>query len=85
MSDNEVGYIVCKSGRRLYRGEDNHGKTYSVKIAVKCPGGTVPHALVHTHPSGNITLSSQDKRAARQHNIPHICVRTTRVKCYRVE
>ena len=51
--------------------------------SVICRGGKVV-GVVHTHPGGNIDLSEQDKKTAREKNLTHVCVTTKeRTKCYR--
>jgi len=83
----ETGYLICKTGRRLHRMPTASGGRSNVSIPVRCSKGR-PHALNHVHPSGNLTLSEKDIKAARVHNIPHVCVEDgtrTRIKCYRVK
>ena len=58
-----------------------HEKGYSV-----CQNGKVT-ALVHNHPSGNISPSKKDVETAKQHNVK-ICVSVnrngqTKTKCYK--
>ncbi len=50
--------------------------------------GSKATGVVHSHPSGSIKLSSQDKKTAREKNLTHVCVTTQRdgkqrTKCYR--
>ena len=49
-----------------------------------CRNGKVV-ALVHSHPSGSHSLSVQDIKAARQHNV-RICVKARgKTKCYKLK
>jgi len=48
-----------------------------------CRGGKVV-GVVHSHPSGSIKLSSQDKKTAREKGLTHVCVVARgQTKCYR--
>lgn len=46
--------------------------------------GNKPVAVNHTHPSGSIKLSSQDRKTAREKGLAHVCVTVKgKTKCYR--
>ena len=86
MAEVEVGYIVCRSGGHLVRGNSHRGGKSNVSVPVRCPSGK-PTAIVHNHPSNSPSLSRQDKITARTHNLV-VCVQTkhgvkVRTKCYR--
>lgn len=82
--ENERGFVVCKNGR-LVKGPEVEGTSHSVKVPIRCPPGSKPRALVHTHPGGNPNLSDQDKREARRINLP-VCTKTRqfRYRCFKV-
>lgn len=89
----EHGYVVCDCGKgtgeaRLVKGPESEGHQYGVNVDVKCPIGTKPIAIYHTHPgTGNINPSEADMRAAAQNGIPWLCVaipETGRIECYPV-
>ncbi len=86
MAEVEHGYVVCKGKQGLVKGSQASGQRHSVTIPIKCPKRTSPHALVHSHPSGNPALSSQDRATGKQHSL-NVCTVTRRhgVKCYRPE
>lgn len=84
MAEHEIGYLICRTGRRLTRTKTVHGNRRSVSLPSKCKQGK-PFALHHTHPSGNMNLSDQDISTAKKHKIPHVCVQHKRkVKCYKI-
>lgn len=57
------------------RGPESTGHAYGVNVDVKCPSGTKPLVLWHTHPrSGSLHPSDADMKAARENNIPWLCV-----------
>lgn len=84
MRDIERGYVICQ-GRRISKGPVTTGDRHSVDILVRCPAGSRPLAIVHNHPSGNLSPSPLDIKTSREHNVPVICVtHGRRAKCYRV-
>ncbi len=85
--EREKGYLICRGKQGLVRGKTVTGQKHSVNIPMKCPAGTRPVGLVHSHPSGNPSLSSQDRLTGREFKIAHICTVTTShgVKCYRTD
>jgi len=51
--------------------------------SVICRGNKVI-GVSHTHPSGSVKLSSQDRKTAQQKGLKHVCVTTKReTRCYR--
>lgn len=86
MKEIEHGYCVCKDGHLLLKETPIDGQAHSIDIPIKCTRGR-PHALVHTHPSGNINPSRQDLETGKKTNLP-ICVIVRvngrgRVRCYK--
>lgn len=85
---NEIGFILCRTRRgRTRAGPICIGDRTSVNVPVKCPAGSRPEALWHTHPSGSLTLSGQDIQTGQNHGIPHVCVSDGHkgsTKCYKV-
>ena len=80
---NERGYTFCKGGGKIRKGPEVTGTPSNVAIPVRCPSGTKPRALFHTHPGGSIRMSPQDIKTMREKNIP-VCVRVgNKVRCYR--
>jgi len=83
---NERGFSICRtSNGKLVRGKSVSGAAHSVSIPNNCPAGSRRIGVSHTHPSGGIRLSDQDKAAARKHGMSVVCVETKeRTKCYRL-
>ena len=87
MNEVEKGYCVCREGHLLLKEEVTTGRAHSIDIPVRCSRGK-PHALVHSHPSGNINPSYQDIMTGKKTGLP-ICV-SVRVngrgmtRCYKV-
>ena len=72
---NEIGFLLCKTRRgRVRAGPIMIGDRTSVTIPVRCPAGSRPEALWHTHPSGTLRLSGQDIKTGEVNGIPHVCV-----------
>ncbi len=88
MKEVEHGYCVCKEGHVLLKETPVDGQAHSIDIPIKCSRGK-PHALVHSHPSGNINPSSQDLQTGKRFGIP-ICVSVRlsdgrgKTRCYKV-
>jgi proteasome lid subunit RPN8/RPN11 len=87
LNENEHGYCVCQEGHLLLKEREIDGQDHSIDIPVKCTRGR-PHALVHSHPSGNINLSRQDLITGKKTNLP-ICVTVRlngrgKTRCYKV-
>lgn len=82
MMEKERGYTVCKNGK-LKKGPEVTGDTSSVAIPIRCPAGSKPAALMHTHPGGSLELSPQDIKTMRDKGLP-VCVKAGgRIKCWR--
>jgi proteasome lid subunit RPN8/RPN11 len=87
MKDVEHGYCVCTEGPLLLKERGIDGEAHSIDIPVKCTRGK-PHALVHSHPSGNINPSHQDLLTGKKTGLP-ICVSVKlnggrKTRCYKV-
>ena len=86
---HEIGLIICKSqSGRLSSGPLQRGDRNSVKVPVRCPAGSKPVALWHTHPSGSLELSEADIQTSRDHHIPFCCVSNGKkgsTRCYRIK
>lgn len=82
--EREVGFVVCKTKKGGHiRGKTAVGSHDAVTIPVKCPPGSKPVAIHHSHPSGSVQPSSQDIKTAREFNLP-VCIRGGRkIKCYK--
>ena len=87
MSDGkEYGYSLCrdKSGRVKQKGPTAHGGTHNVDIPLRCPAGTKLAGVHHHHPGGSLSLSDQDRAAAKKHSLANICIKAGgKTKCYR--
>lgn len=88
VGERENGYCVCKDGHTLLKERVIDGRAHSIDIPISCSRGT-PAALVHTHPSGNINLSDQDKETGKNTGLP-ICVTVKdgnikKTQCYKVK
>lgn len=85
MSDNEYGYSICRDkGGKLRKGPTTHGTSHNVDIPLRCPAGTKLAGVHHHHPGGSLSLSEQDRAAARKHNLEHICIKAAgKTKCYK--
>lgn len=82
MREVERGYTLCKNGR-LKKGIEVKGDTNSVSIPIRCPAGSKPAALMHTHPGGTLTPSPLDIKTMHEKGLP-ICIRAgNKVKCYK--
>ena len=80
--EKERGFTVCRNGR-LKKGPEVKGDASSVAIPIRCPAGSKPVALMHTHPSGSLGLSSKDIQTMREKGLP-VCVKAGgKIKCYR--
>lgn len=84
--EKERGYTVCRNGR-LKKGIEVKGDAHSVSIPTKCPSGSKPVALFHTHPGpppfGSLTPSPLDIKTMHEKGLP-ICIKAgNKIKCYR--
>jgi len=85
MGFRERSYTVCKSKRGYSRGPTSVGTRDNVGIIVRCPPGSKPVAIFHTHPKGHPLPSPLDLRTTRQLGVPNICVKTGgKTRCFRV-
>jgi len=84
--ENERGYMICQKGRHILRGPTMNGGPSYVIIPSKCPEGAQKLANFHTHPGGNIYPSPADIRAARNNEVPHVCIKAQghSTRCYRI-
>ena len=84
---NESGYSICRTTKgKLIRAPSVAGQAHTVSIPNNCPKGTKRVGAAHVHPSGDIHLSSQDKKAARDHRLKVVCMEAYKAggetKCY---
>lgn len=85
MSKRETGRMICRhKDGTLAISNKVQGTKDSVFIPIQCPKGVKPHAITHTHPSGNPSLSATDKATAIKHNLI-ICTKTDKTRCFRVK
>ena len=83
MEARERSYTVCKNGG-YSRGPTRVGTRTNVEIIVRCPLGSKPVAIFHTHPNGNPLPSALDLRTTRQLRVPYVCVKARgKTRCYR--
>lgn len=86
MKEVEKGYCVCRDGHSLLKERVIDGAAHSIDIPIKCSRGK-PHALVHSHPSGNISPSRQDRLTSKKTGLP-VCVTVRlgtgrKTRCYK--
>lgn len=86
--ENEIGHVVCRDRRgRLFPGPVREGNSHNVDVPVKCPKGSQPVALWHTHPSGSLQLSDRDIKTGQQFRLPHVCTSNGKpgtTRCYEI-
>ena len=84
MPDHERGHSLCERGGVISKGPTVVGTAHSVSIPLRCPKGSKVVGVSHTHPSGDLHLSEQDKKTARTKKLKVVCVKAReRVRCYR--
>ena len=87
MAERECGFNVCEfPDGSMSRGKKVCGTSYNVDVPNNCPAGSKRVAITHNHPSGDSSLSGQDKSTAERLKI-QVCVKTQgeETRCYRVK
>jgi len=83
MTETERGYTICGGRGGIRKGPEVRGTTNAVAIPIKCPSGSKPVGLMHTHPAGSLQLSPKDLKTMHEKKIP-VCIRAgNKVKCWR--
>ena len=83
----EQAFLVCRDGKgELVSGPVVNGVHDSVDMPTRCPVGTNPVAVFHTHPPGTpISPSPADVRETEIAGLEFVCVGVKdRVKCHPV-
>jgi len=83
--EREKACLICLRGNELLLGECNIGDRFSVRLRIRCPEGSIPIGVWHTHPGGDSIPSSQDIKEARRVGLKFVCVEGSQgLKCFKV-
>ena len=81
----EHGFPLCLQEGKIVAGPEVSGGPANITVPLRCPGKTKAIGICHEHPSGNLSLSEGDKKAAQAHNLQVMCVTAKgRARCYRM-
>jgi len=83
--NNEVGAMMCRrpDGSTVF-GPRSQGTHDEVDVPYRCPTGSDPYGVWHTHPHGIAEPSPDDIQAARSFGLKRLCVtvpQTGETKC----
>jgi len=83
--DFEIGAPICCNRNRCVLGKISKGSRTRVSVRIKCPEGTKPVGIWHTHPGGRAEPSEADILNLYNAGLDISCVTNEKeTRCFRI-
>jgi len=86
----EEARTICLRGEHILWGSHADGQSSTrVKLSIRCPSGSSPIGVFHTHPgSAEPIPSPQDIAEMKRAGLEHLCIKSPEknlLKCFRIK